>query len=449
MNINPETSLLSICLNYPDLIPKIKTLVDGRMFADKRYREIYLSALELYERGSIVDGVTITEEIRKNSSSLKVFGEPDAIQNCFSDIKSAGHVQAGSFEEYSDIIVNRFRQSYAVKETRKTADLIKDGKDVFSVVEDLGEKVQEIERVSSKPFDSFIEIAESEVEQISKRADKGPVGMDEIFVPMAFNSIGRYIKGFRYGSLSLLGARPAMGKTTFAIALATDSARRGIKTLFISVEMNKAEITQKMFSHVTGIHFDKILEGYSFGDNDWKELAEALSKYKEDWSDNLFIDDTSETTGDVLRSINWAINEDIRYIIIDHLHELSFNERKSHISLTEAMGDYVKRLRNVAQRNKVALLALCQLNREVEKRASKIPLPSDLGESGALERIAHNVLFLYRDEVYNQASQHKGEVDVVIAKARGGNTGIATMDFDGGHNMVKDQSYSKEDYESN
>jgi replicative DNA helicase len=212
--------------------------------------------------------------------------------------------------------------------------------------------------------------------------------------------------------------------------------------------MNKAEITQKMFSHVTGIHFDKILEGYSFGDNDWNQLANALSKYKEDWSENLFIDDTSETTGDVLRSINWAINEGIRYIIIDHLHELSFNERKSHISLTEAMGDYVKRLRNVAQRNKIALLALCQLNREVEKRASKIPLPSDLGESGSLERIAHNVLFLYRDEVYNQASQHKGEVDVVIAKARGGNTGIATMDFDGGHNVVKDQSYSKEDYES-
>ena len=60
MNINPETSLLSICLNYPDLIPKIKTLVDGRMFADKRYREIYLASLDLYEKGSVVDGVTIT-----------------------------------------------------------------------------------------------------------------------------------------------------------------------------------------------------------------------------------------------------------------------------------------------------------------------------------------------------------------------------------------------------
>ena len=97
------------------------------------------------------------------------------------------------------------------------------------------------------------------------------------------------------------------------------------------------------------------------------------------------------------------------------------------------MGDFVKRLRNTAQRNNVALLALSQLNREVEKRSAKIPISSDLGESGTLERVAHNIIFLYRQE------QHKGEVDVVVAKARGGQTGITTLDFDGGTNQVNDQ----------
>ena len=155
----------------------------------------------------------------------------------------------------------------------------------------------------------------------------------------------------------------------------------------------------------------------------------------------MAIDDESSTPSEVLRSINWGINEGYRFIIIDHLHELVFDDRRSHISLTEAMGDYVKRLRNMAQRNALAVLALCQLNREVEKRSSKIPLPSDLGESGALERVAHNVIMLYRDEVYNRASEHKGELDVVVAKARGGQTGIATMDFDGGRNLVQDQVY--------
>ena len=106
------------------------------------------------------------------------------------------------------------------------------------------------------------------------------------------------------------------------------------------------------------------------------------------------------------------------------------------------MGDFVKRLRNTAQRNNVAVLALCQLNREVEKRSSKIPMASDLGESGTLERVAHNILFLYR------AEHHKDEIDVVVAKARGGTTGIATLDFDGGTNKVQDQTTSPENWES-
>ena len=126
-------------------------------------------------------------------------------------------------------------------------------------------------------------------------------------------------------------------------------------------------------------------------------------------------------------------SKDHNVIIVDNLHELAFDDRRSHISLTEAMGDFVKRLRNTAQRNNVALLALCQLNREVEKRSAKIPISSDLGESGTLERVAHNIIFLYRQE------QHKGEVDVVVAKARGGQTGITTLDFDGGTNQVNDQ----------
>jgi replicative DNA helicase len=439
--INTEASLLSICLKYPDLIPKIRTLVNPKMFADKRYSGIFDTALTLYDNGRPVDPVTVSEEIKINKDIFRGFGDEASIHSSLDEIKATLSTPE-NFQEYSDIIVRTFRKSYAVSEARKTAEKIKDGADATSVVESLGEKVQEIERASSKPFTSFLELAQQEVGEISSRADKGEVGMDELFVPTPFKTVNRFIYGFRYGSLSLMGARPAMGKTTVGVAMAADAAKRGIKTLFISIEMDKTEIAQKMLSHSSGIHFNKILEGYSFNEGDWAGLSETLGRENETWANNLSIDDKSESTTDVMRSINWGINEGYKYIIIDHLHELAFDKRHSHISLTEAMGDYVKRLRNVAQRNNIAVLALCQLNREVEKRSSKIPLPSDLGESGALERIAHNVILLYRDEVYNRASHHKGELDVVIAKARGGLTGIATLDFDGGTNMVRDQTYS-------
>ena len=427
-----ESNLLSICLTYPDLLPNIRAVVQPEMFANKRYGIIYNTALELYDKDVAVDSVTVSAEIMDDKTLLAKFGEEAVVNQYLDEIKDIPP-KAENFLDYSDIVVKVYRKTYTAAEAQKTAEKIKSGEDASSQVDILSEKVQQVERSSARPFSPFFEIAQKEVGEISRRNEKGEVSMSELFVQTPFTSLNNFIHGFRYGSLSLLGARPAMGKTTFAVTLAADAARKGIKTLFISIEMSKTEIAQKFISHASGVHFNKIIEGYTFEEQDWTSMAEMLGQENEAWSKNLSIDDTSETTVDVMRSINWGINEGYKFIIVDHLHELAFDDRRSHISLTEAMGDFVKRLRNTAQRNNVALLALCQLNREVEKRSAKIPISSDLGESGTLERVAHNIIFLYRQE------QHKGEVDVVVAKARGGQTGITTLDFDGGTNQVNDQ----------
>jgi len=432
MNNKAESNLLSICLSYPDLLPNVRAIVLPEMFANQRYGIIYDTALGLYDKDVAVDSVTVSAKIMDDRTLLAKFGEEAVVNEYLDEIKSIPP-KAENFLDYSDIIVKVYRKTYTAAEAQKTAEKIKSGEDASSQVDILSEKVQQVERSSVRPFSPFLEIAQKEVGEISRRNEKGEVSMSELFVPTPFASLNNFIYGFRYGSLSLLGARPAMGKTTFAVTLAADAARRGIKTLFISIEMNKTEIAQKFISHASGIHFNKIIEGYTFEEQDWTSMAEMLGHENDAWSNNLSIDDTSETTLDVMRSINWGINEGFKFIIVDHLHELAFDDRRAHISLTEAMGDFVKRLRNTAQRNNIALLALCQLNREVEKRSAKIPISSDLGESGTLERVAHNIIFLYRQE------QHKGEVDVVVAKARGGQTGITTLDFDGGTNQVNDQ----------
>jgi len=432
MNNKAESNLLSICLSYPDLLPNVRAIVLPGMFANQRYGIIYDTALELYDKDVAVDSVTVSAKIMDDRTLLAKFGEEAVVNEYLDEIKSIPP-KAENFLDYSDIIVKVYRKTYTAAEAQKTAEKIKSGEDASSQVDILSEKVQQVERSSVRPFSPFLEIAQKEVGEISRRNEKGEMSMSELFVPTPFASLNNFIYGFRYGSLSLLGARPAMGKTTFAVTLAADAARRGIKTLFISIEMNKTEIAQKFISHASGIHFNKIIEGYTFEEQDWTSMAEMLGHENDAWSNNLSIDDTSETTLDVMRSINWGINEGFKFIIVDHLHELAFDDRRAHISLTEAMGDFVKRLRNTAQRNNIALLALCQLNREVEKRSAKIPISSDLGESGTLERVAHNIIFLYRQE------QHKGEVDVVVAKARGGQTGITTLDFDGGTNQVNDQ----------
>ena len=254
--INPETSLLALCIKYPDMVPVVRTSIAGKMFTSRKNAEIYKACLKLKDNNKLVDSVTLSEYIKSDKKANAVFDDEAVLYNCLSEI-TATEVKASSYQDYTDIIVNNYRKQFAVDETRKSADKMKDGADVTTVVETLGENLRETERLTSKPYNSFLDIAREETNQIELRAERGPVGLDELFVPMAFDSLGRFIKGFRYGSLSLLGARPAMGKTTFAVALAADAARRGIKTLFISIEMDRSEIAQKMLSHTSGNHIKK------------------------------------------------------------------------------------------------------------------------------------------------------------------------------------------------
>ena len=280
--INPEKSIVALCIKYPDMIPVVRTSIMGKMFTNSKYAVVFKACLKLKDNNKLVDSVTLSDHIKSNKKASAVFDGEDVLYSILSEITSTD-VKATSFQDYTDIIVNNYRKQFAVDETRKSADKMKDGEDVTTVVETLGENLRETERLTSKPFKSFLEIAQEETNQIEVRAKRGPVGLDELFVPMAFDSLGKFIKWFRYGSLSLLGARPAMGKTTFAVALAADAARRGIKTLFISIEMDQSEIAQKMLSHTSGIHFNKILEGFSLDQSDWDGLTQALSNHNEGW----------------------------------------------------------------------------------------------------------------------------------------------------------------------
>ena len=208
--------------------------------------------------------------------------------------------------------------------------------------------------------------------------------------------------------------------------------------MMVSIEMTESEIAQKILSMETGIPTNKIVQSSELSEDDMELLADKISESEELYERGMGIDDSSETPSDVMRCIQRAVNDGYKFIIIDHLHELAFDERRSHISLSEEMGNFVKRLRNLAKRHNVAILALCQLNRDVEKRSQKMPVMSDLGETGALERAAFNILFLYRDEVYKPSSPRKGECDVIIAKARDSRTGLITLNFRGDVNQFSD-----------
>jgi replicative DNA helicase len=421
-NLAFERSILSSIIFEPQQFDELSVALNKDDFYLPAHQDIFGAMLTLLQKDQPID----EEFIKKELTKIKKFDESVMLE-----ILSANPISntKAYVDEIKDKSLKRHLLTLTTEIKRVTVEEELPGNEVIDIVE---KKLYEITQDNqTSDFKDSPQMTFDTLEYIKEMKARGNnilVGVDT-----GFHELNKMTTGFGKGDLVIIAARPAMGKTTFAVTLAADAARKGIKTLFISIEMNKTEIAQKFISHASGVHFNKIIEGYTFEEQDWTSMAEMLGQENDAWSKNLSIDDTSETTVDVMRSINWGINEGYKFIIVDHLHELAFDDRRSHISLTEAMGDFVKRLRNIAQRNNVALLALSQLNREVEKRSAKIPISSDLGESGTLERVAHNIIFLYRQE------QHKGEVDVVVAKARGGQTGITTLDFDGGTNQVNDQ----------
>ncbi len=433
--MNPESEIIGLMIEDNSTIGEIRARVSPGALNNSKNREVYCNILELSEIGSPIDKAILSSSIIESPSFTKEFDGSE--EQVYSTVQSYD-CNGTNYIEYCNIINNYHRRSNAKHQVKRAEKRLIDGESVVEVMHDLHDSVDETDKITAKPFKPFNEVMNVEIQDISERMSPD---WDEkrLYVPTPFRSLNHFIRGFRYGTVSLLGARPSMGKTTFAINCMVDAVTRGVKTLFISIEMNESEIAQKVISHTAGIPINKIIQSSLMDRDDHEAMAQQRIDNAKRWGTHLVVNDSASTPSEVLRTVNWGIVEGYQYIIIDHLHELSFDDRRANISLTEAMGNFVKKLRNVAKRDNVAILALCQLNREVEKRQAKIPMMSDLGETGALERTAYNILFLYRDEVYNPGSDRAGECEVVIAKARSSGTGILTLDFNGATNTFSDQ----------
>ena len=172
--INPEKSIVALCIKYPDMIPVVRTSIMGKMFTNSKYAVVFKACLKLKDNNKLVDSVTLSDHIKSNKKASAVFDGEDVLYSILSEITSTD-VKATSFQDYTDIIVNNYRKQFAVDETRKSADKMKDGEDVTPVVETLGENLRETERLTSKPFKSFLDIAQEETNQIEVRANRGPV----------------------------------------------------------------------------------------------------------------------------------------------------------------------------------------------------------------------------------------------------------------------------------
>ncbi|MGH8598806.1 MAG: replicative DNA helicase [Gammaproteobacteria bacterium] len=315
-------------------------------------------------------------------------------------------------------------------------------------------------RPEGRTSNELIDAAERTIFEIAEREARGRRGfrpikellvsaldrIDQLFqrdnpitgVPSGFYEIDGMTSGLQPADLVIVAGRPSMGKTAFAINIAQHAATKEKTAVAIfSMEMPSEQIAMRMLSSLGRIDQHKVRTG-KLADDDWPRLTHAVGILSEI---NLYIDDTPALTpGDLrTRCRRLAREHGLGLVVVDYLqlmHVPGTNENRA----TE-ISEISRSLKALAKELSVPIIALSQLNRSLEQRGDKRPMMSDLRESGAIEQDADLIIFIYRDEVYNEDSADKGIAEIIIGKQRNGPIGVRKLRFFGEYTTFENLAY--------
>lgn len=409
-------------------------------FYRRDHNEIFRAIESLANQGKPYDIVTLAEWLQKHES-LDSIGGIDYLSNIVENTPSAANISA-----YADI----------VRERSVLRSLIRAGTDI----------ADSAYRPEGRNADELLDEAERSVFAIADRESRSRIGfrpvkellvaaldrIDTLFQqdnPLTGVSTGYYeldnmTSGLQPSDLVIVAGRPSMGKTAFALNLAQNAAiKESVGVAVFSMEMPAEQLAMRMLSSIGRIDQHKVRTG-RLSDDDWPRLTHAVGILSEA---KLFIDDTPAMNPGELRARcrRLAREHGLGMIIIDYLQLMQVNGGSENRA-TE-ISEISRSLKALAKELKVPVIALSQLNRSLEQRTDKRPVMSDLRESGAIEQDADVIMFIYRDEVYDEDTMDKGIAEVIIGKQRNGPIGTRKLRFFGEYttfeNLAHD-NYSNE-----
>jgi replicative DNA helicase len=406
-------------------------------FYRRDHRLIFRAIAELADRSSPFDAVTLSEWLEQNQL-LESAGGLASLGGLVQNTPSAANIQA-----YADI----------VREHSVLRSLITVGNDIA------GSAFVTEGRNSTE----LLESAEQQVFQIAERGKRGQRGfrgirtllsaavdrIDKLFqqddpitgVPSGFSDLDEMTAGLQPSDLIIVAGRPSMGKTTLALNFAENAAiKYQVPVAIFSMEMPGEQLALRMMSSLGRIDQHKIRTG-KLEDDDWPRLTSAVSLLD---TAPLFIDDTPALSPTELRARARRLKREhnLGMIIIDYLQLMQISGTREN--RTTEISEISRNLKALAKELELPVIALSQLNRGLEQRTDKRPVMSDLRESGAIEQDADVIMFIYRDEVYNEDSPHKGLAEIIIGKQRNGPIGKCFLTFRG--QFTRFENYSEDAY---
>ena len=418
-NIEAEHSVLGGIFVKPDAISKVLEIIKSEDFYKNANKIIYDTMLECYEQGEIIDPLLVIERLKKRQKLAEVGGEEEIV-SIYKSVPTAANI-----ENYAKIFKEKAMLRKLIDVGTSVVELAYDGVDEVEAIMDKAENM--IFRVAQdkekKEVYSVKDLIDEEFERLEKvYQNKGEV----TGISSSFTEFDKMTSGFHPSDLVIIAARPSMGKTAFALNLALASAVKQKKgVLIFSLEMSNSQIFQRLISAESKVSMKKLRNGYLDPD-EWARVGVATGRLAES---PVFIADVPNVTVLEIRSIARRLKAEnkLDMILIDYLQLIKGRDRTDNRQ--QEISDISRTLKGLARELNVPVIALSQLSRATEQRADRRPMLSDLRDSGAIEQDADVVIFLYRDEYYNEQSEDKGLAEVIIGKQRNGPVGTVVLRF--------------------
>ena len=429
-NDDAEKSVLGAAMLSKDALFDIMEAVKAEDFYSEIHKEIFIAISELCKKNEPVDALTVAEELKKRKA-LEMVGGRAYVTSLPSSVPATSNAV-----QYAKIVAEKAVLRSLINAAGSIIDeSYQEKMEACTVLDHAEREIFEIaQKKQSKDYAPLQDVLLSNMEMIDEisKMDGNVTG-----IPTGFTDLDAKTAGFQRSNLIVLAARPAMGKTAFALNIALQAAiKGGANVLIFSLEMAKEELGQRLLSMESRIEMQKLKTG-NLERKDWEDInlgLDALSKA------NIFIDDTPGISIMEMKNKCRRLKAEkgLDMIIVDYLQLMNYEGKNE--SRQQEISALSRMLKLLAREMDCPVILLSQLSRAPEQRPDHRPVLSDLRESGSIEQDADIVIFLYRDDYYNPETEKPGVCEVIIAKQRSGATGTVELTWLGKYTRFVDKS---------
>ena len=423
-SLEAEQSVLGAALVDPSCIATLFESLRPGVFYRDEHVQLFEIMLRLFTTGHPVDFVTVLEgacreEIFPSEADAKVY-----LTQLTQIVPSTRNVEA-----YANIVREKSYLRALMSAAQEIIDNARlSGEDAQTIMDAAEQRIFDIrsEQHGSKliPIGTILIDVYDRLQRLSGDSVERAKYLG---IPTGFTDLDRVMTGLNKSDLVLLAARPGMGKTSFALNIASNVAiKSGKKVAIFSLEMSREQLVERIMSGEALVEGPKMRTG-ELSHTEWKSLADCAKKLA---AAPIFVDDTAAITVPEMKARLRRIR-DVDFVIIDYLQLMSTGGRNEN--RVQVISEITRSLKVMAKELNIPVLVLSQLSRQPESRSDRRPLLSDLRDSGSIEQDADLVLFLYREAYYDRDTEEQGAAECIVAKNRHGETGVTKLGWDGAH----------------